>query len=208
MHALSHTIDTLTHGGIAILPTETVYGLAGRADNKEAIDRIFALKGRKFDKPLALCVENLDKADAYGVMSGLAGELAQAFWPGPLSLVVKARRVIAGRTKLDARLYGQNERGQKTISMRCPQADWTAAMQGLPLALTSANPSGEAAPLNIDEANAYIGDGVDAIHSGPPCSLGISSTILSVQGRKATILRQGTLTAEDFVAFNIEGDDW
>jgi len=200
---LSHMVDTLIHGGVAILPTETVYGLAGRADDKEAVDRIYAVKGRAFAKPLALCVPHLEAAHIYGQMSGLAGELAKAFWPGPLSLIVRARN-----NKLDKRLYGRNAQGQKTISMRCPQADWTQALQDIPLALTSANPSGLAAPLNIDDAAAYIGDSVDAIYGGPPCSIGISSTILSIEGHKAQILRQGSLTPKDFARFNIEGDDW
>jgi len=184
MHGLTHTINTLLHGGIAILPTETVYGLAGRADNPEVVNRIYALKG--------------------GTMTGLASELAQSFWPGPLSLVVKAR----GHNKLDSRLYGKNQRGQITISMRCPQADWLASIQDIPLALTSANPSGQPAPLSSDQAAAYLGEGVDAIYSGPLCHVGVSSTILSIDGRQVQILRQGSLYPEDFVAFNIEGDDW
>jgi len=200
---LSHTLNTLKNGGIAILPTETVYGLAARADNKEAIDRIYHIKGRDFDKPLALCVENMEMANSYGLMTGLARELADAFWPGPLSLVVKTQN-----RKLDSRLYGQDKHGNKTISMRCPQASWLTSIHGIPLALTSANPSGQAAPLNVDHAVSYIGDGVDAIYGGPPCDVGISSTILSIDGRKATILRQGSVTPEDLITFNIEGDDW
>ena len=87
MQTLSTTITVLNHGGVAILPTETVFGLAGRADQKETVDRLYTIKGRDFDKPLALCVENLEMANIYGHMSGLASELASAFWPGPLSLV-------------------------------------------------------------------------------------------------------------------------
>ena len=203
VHSLSHVVDTVINGGVTILPTETVYGLAARADDKNAIDRIYQIKGRDFDKPLALCVDNLDVANSFGVMTGLAADLAEHFWPGPLSLVVKARR-----KELDSRLYGRNPQGRKTISMRCPQSDWRKPLKDIPLALTSANPSGQPAPLNVNEATDYIGESVDTIYGGPPCQLGISSTILAIEGRKAMILRQGTLQAEDFVAFNIEGDDW
>ena len=196
-------VDTLRHGGVAILPTETVYGLAARADDKNAIDRIYQIKGRDFDKPLALCVDNLDVANSFGVMSGLAAELAENFWPGPLSLVVKARA-----KKLDPRLYGRNGHGRKTISMRCPQADWLRSLKDIPLALTSANVSGQPAPLNVKDASDYIGDEVDIIYDGPPCQIGVSSTILAIEGRRAMILRQGSLQAEDFSAFNIEGEDW
>lgn len=201
--SIAKTLDTLMLGGLAILPTETVYGLAARADNKASIDRLYTLKGREFDKPLALCVESIDMAESYGFMRGLAAELAQEFWPGPLSLIIKAKS-----SKLDDRLYGQNKNGRKTISLRCPEADWLKSLGGLPLALTSANPSGQTAPTNIEQASAYIGDGVDAILLGPPCAVGVSSTILAIDGREATILRQGNLTPEDFMAFNIQGQDW
>ena len=203
MQTLSTTITALNHGGVAILPTETVFGLAGRADQKETVGRLYTIKGRDFDKPLALCVENLEMANIYGHMSGLASELASAFWPGPLSLVVKARN-----KKLDPRLYGQNTKGQKTISLRCPQADWRKALQGLPLALTSANPSGQASPLNIEDAVGYIGERIDAILDGPPCAIGLSSTILAIEDRHITVLRQGSLGPKDFISFDIAGDDW
>ena len=202
-HSIAETLDALAHGGLAILPTETVYGLAARADRKASIDRIYTLKGREFDKPLALCVENIEMAETYGFMRGLAAELAQEFWPGPLSLIVKAKR-----SKLDDRLYGRNKNERKTISLRCPEADWLKSLGGMPLALTSANPSGQEAPVNVNEASTYIGDGVDAILSGPPCTLGVSSTILAIDGREAKILRQGNLTPEDFMAYNIQGQDW
>ncbi len=201
--SIAETLEALALGGLAILPTETVYGLAAPADNKASIDRIYTLKGREFDKPLALCVENIKMAESYGFMRGLAAELAQEFWPGPLSLIVKAKG-----SKLDDRLYGRNNNGRKTISLRCPEADWLKSLGGMPLALTSANPSGQDAPTNVEQASAYIGDGVDAILSGPPCAVGVSSTIFAIDGREATILRQGSLTPEDFMAFNIQGQDW
>lgn len=192
-------LKTLHGGGLAILPTETVYGLAARADMPNSVARIYELKGRDFDKPLALCVENLDMAKDYADMSGLAGALAQTYWPGPLSLVVKARN-----TGLSPHLYGRKGTGEKTISLRCPQASWRPFINGLPLALTSANPSGQDAPLNIRDAKTAIGQGVDTTLSGPPCALGISSTILAIEGRHARVLRQGSLTLEDFNAFDIE----
>ena len=194
-------VDLIENGGVAILPTETVYGLAGRADQSETIDKIYNIKGRDFNKPLALCVNTIAMANHYGFMTGLAEELAKAFWPGPLSLIVKARNI-----ELDPRLYGRNSRGEKTISMRCPQADWTASMKELPLALTSANPSGEPAPINIQQATAYIGAKVDAIYNGSPCEIGVASTILLIEGQNGTILREGSLTAKDLTAYNIYRD--
>lgn len=206
-HSLSKTMDALQSGGLAIVPTETVYGLAARADRENAVNRIYDLKGRGFDKPLALCVENLDMAKIYGHISGLAEELANAFWPGPLSLVVKAKKPKNG-PKLDARLYAKDKDGNTTISLRCPQSKWLSATGGLPLSLTSANISGQPDPLNVQDAAASLGKGVDAILAGPPCAIGLSSTVMAINGRNAIILRSGSLTPEDFVPFNIEGRDW
>lgn len=206
-HSLPQLIEALQQGGIAIVPTETVYGLTARADRKKSVDRIYTLKGRGFEKPLALCVENLDMAKAYGHMSGLAEELAAAFWPGPLSLVVKAKALKSG-TVLDPRLYGKDKDGNKTVSLRCPQSTWLSAVNAMPLALTSANLSGQPDPLNVDDATASLGEGVDVIFNGPSCAVGLSSTVIAINGREASILRAGSLTPEDFVPFNIQGRDW
>lgn len=197
---IEEVFRTLRGGGLAILPTETVYGLAARADMPDSVAGIYELKGRGFDKPLALCVEHLDMAQDYADMSGLAAELAQAFWPGPLSLVVKARN-----KGLSPQLYGHNNSNHKTLSFRCPQANWRPFINGLPLALTSANVSGQDAPLNMQDAQKTIGHGVEAILSGPPCELGISSTILAIEDNTARILRRGSLSLQDFSGFNIQG---
>lgn len=189
----------LETGGTAIVPTETVYGLAARADNAQAVDRIYQIKGRSFDKPLALCVKDMSAAVLYGQMSGFAKDLAAAFWPGPLSLVVKAK---PGAPKLDARLYGENKLGEPTIALRCPQADWISLIDpDIPIALTSANPSGENAPRTLPEAKAYIGDKVDYTYNGADCAVGISSTIMTVEERGFKILRQGSIKAEDIAPF-------
>ena len=132
-------------------------------------------------------------------MSDFAKDLAIAFWPGPLSLVVKAS---SGGTKLDTRLYGQNLKGESTISLRCPQTDWISRINSnIPVALTSANPSGSPAPRRLQDAKAYIGDKVDFIYNGADCAIGISSTILAVDTRGFKILRQGSIKAEDIAPF-------
>lgn len=191
--------QALENGGTALVPTETVYGLAARADKTQAVDRIYQIKGRSFDKPLALCVKDLDAALEYGEMSDFAKDLAIAFWPGPLSLVVKAS---SDGPKLDTRLYGQNLKGESTISLRCPQTDWISRINSnIPVALTSANPSGSPAPRSLQDAKANIGDKVDFIYDGADCAIGISSTILAVDTHSFKILRQGSIKAEDIAPF-------
>ena len=82
MTTLDRISDIINEGGVCILPTETVYGIAAHADNESAIDRIYAIKGRNFDKPLAVCVPNLEHAKKLAQFDDLALRLARKFWPG------------------------------------------------------------------------------------------------------------------------------
>ncbi len=185
---LSEIKAVLKGGGIAVLPTETVYGIAARADNSAAIDRIYAVKGRDFDKPLAVCVGNISQAETLAVFSPLAKALAAKFWPGPLTLVLPARH-----KRLDARCY----HGQ-TIALRCPDSDWRKTLAKTPLALTSANRSGK--PPSV---TANTGLEVDAVLDNGPSTGGIPSTVLSVRGKTVDLLRAGAINAEHFAEFDI-----
>ena len=185
---LSEIKAVLKGGGIAVLPTETVYGIAARADNSAAIDRIYAVKGRDFDKPLAVCVGNISQAETLAVFSPLAKALAAKFWPGPLTLVLPARH-----KRVDARCY-QGE----TIALRCPDISWRESLAKTPLALTSANRSGE--PPSV---TANTGLAVDAVLDNGPSHSGIPSTVLSVNGNTTHLLRAGAIKAEHFAEFDI-----
>ena len=81
----------LNNGGVALLPTETVFGLACRAMNQNAVDKIYAIKGREFDKPLAVCVHSLEQAEDLGTFNPLARKIAHEYWPGPITIIVKAK---------------------------------------------------------------------------------------------------------------------
>lgn len=192
----------LTNGGVCILPTETVYGLAGHAYNSDAIDKIYAIKGRDFNKPLALCVRDIGMMYEYTSDIDIAPLLTAVFWPGPLSLVVEADLDCH---PFDRRLMGKNEDGKKTISFRCPDAEWRKKISIMPLALTSANRSGESDTRTAHDARAAIGAEVDYILDGPDCEIGVASTILAVKGKTAKVLRQGSLGPEDFAPYDI---DW
>jgi L-threonylcarbamoyladenylate synthase len=178
----------LKGGGIAVLPTETVYGIAARADARAAIDRIYAAKGRGFEKPLAVCVGTISQAETLAVFSPLAKALAAKFWPGPLTLVLPARH-----KRLDARCYQG-----KTIALRCPDSGWRESLAKTPLALSSANCSGHAPAFT-----ANTGLDVDGVLDGGPSTGGIPSTILSVRGKAIELLRAGAIKAERFAEFNI-----
>ncbi len=180
--------DIIQSGGVVILPTETVYGIAARADDAAAIARIYDIKGRSFDKALAVCVSGVKQAQTLAAFNADAISLASAFWPGPLTLVLPAK------TKS---LHDKCYQGE-TIALRCPDIDWRAHFTETPLALTSANRSGEA-----DALTAETDLTVDAVLDGGRAAGGIPSTILSVADNKITLLREGALGADKLAAYDI-----
>jgi len=190
----------LNQGEVCILPTETVYGLAARADNQTAIDEIYALKDRNYDNPLALCVKDLTMARRFAVISPLARDLANHFWPGPLTIVVPARLPRL----LDYRMYGEDDNRQTTLALRRPDIRWPNGVKDLPLALTSANLSGDPECYSVEAAWQSLGrHDVAALDQGK-LAKAKPTTILSVSGKSVKILRAGDIQVEDFAAFNIE----
>ena len=190
MTSLTRITEIIDKGGVCILPTETVYGIAALAENKNAIDRIYAIKGRDFDKPLAVCISDLEGAKRLAQFDETALRLARKFWPGPLTLVLPAADKV-----LDTRCYQGN-----TIALRCPDIEWREAFT-TPLALTSANRSGE--PASITAQNDLD---VDAILDTGPSREKSPSTILNIKDGKITCLRAGALNPDAFAEFNIEWD--
>ena len=168
-----------------LLPTETVAGLAARADRADAVARIFQLKGRRPDKPLAVCVASLAAAEKLGTFSETARALAGEHWPGPLTLVVPARD--AG---LVPACLGSDAAGA-TVALRCPIVAWREALGEHPLALTSANLSGRPSHASVAAARADFPD--VAFLSGAGDASGRPSTIISVRGERVTTLRAGDI---------------
>ena len=188
MANLSEISQAIHRGGVCVLPTETVYGLAARADSADAVEKIYVIKGRDFDKPLAVCIPNLNAAKQLAQFDILAEKLADEFWPGALTLVLPVEN-----KSLDPRCY-QGE----TIALRCPDIQWRESFD-YPLALTSANKSGEP-----PATTAQTGLRVDAVLDSGPSRDKIPSTILLVKNGKINCLRAGALNADDLAAFDIE----
>lgn len=187
MTALAEINKQIGLGGIVLLPTETVYGLACSAENSAAVDKIYLLKGRDFHKTLAVCVKNLEEAQRYGIFTPKAVDLAKRYWPGSLTLIVEAK---------DDLLIVENclgESGDKlTIAFRCPEAAWREHLT-TPLALTSANRSGQKDCVSYDLAIETFGDTLDAsLEADAPLS-GLPSTIMSVVDDTIKIFRHGAL---------------
>lgn len=193
---IKNAAETLAAGGLVALPTETVYGLAGHALNDHAVKRIYAVKGRPSHNPLILHV--FDPADAkdWAIINELAAALINAFWPGPLTLVLpKTNRQIS---KIAAA-------GLKTIAVRCPKTNWAQAFKAAgfdgPIFMPSANLSGHVSPTEARHVFDDLGKQVDLILDGGTCPKGIESTILKIEEYHAILLRPGAIPIEDFVPY-------
>ena len=188
---LDRAAEILKSGGLVAVPTETVYGLAASGLDAAAVERIYEVKGRPAVKPLSLLVPGPAALDAYGkdVPRG-AQVLAEAFWPGPLTIVVEAVQKIPDIVRA----------GGETVGLRCPDSGKTLEILrlcGLPLACPSANPSGAPSPKTAEEVAAYFDGKIDAVVDGGPCVLGTESTIVDMTARPYRILRQGALPAAE-----------
>lgn len=180
----------LSRGDLVAIPTETVYGLAANALNAEAVAKIFATKNRPTFDPLIVHVPDLESVDFYVDEFPLkAQKIASLNWPGPLTLVLKKKRVIPDIVTA----------GMPTVGIRCP--DHILSRQLLrelpfPLAAPSANPFGYVSPTRADHVNEQLGDKIDYILDGGPCTLGIESTIIGFDGESPTVYRLGALSIE------------
>lgn len=180
--------QALLSGEVIVFPTETVYGVAADALNDEAIDNLISLKDRPDNKPFPVMVSDLAMAEQYADL-GNARELAKDFWPGPLTLVLPARAVLSNACTSDG-----------TIGIRCPHhpvAQAILSIAGIPLAVPSANRSGEAPATNSTEARRVF-QGKDVafkIYQQDP-TMGQPTTVLKIEPTKWTILRKGPISAE------------
>jgi L-threonylcarbamoyladenylate synthase len=182
----------LRSGQIVAIPTETVYGLAADASNADAVAKIYAAKGRPDFNPLIVHVADQSAAENLAEFSPMAHQLAQAFWPGPLSLVLPLRA--------DADIAGAVTAGLPTIAIRCPAHPVMQALlkkTGLNIAAPSANKSGGISPTRAEHVLAGLGGAVPMILDGGPCSAGLESTIVAVREHGWQILRPGPVTAAD-----------
>lgn len=183
--AADRVADVLAAGGVVVLPTDTVYGLAAAAGNAEAVLRLFELKGRRADVPVAVLCADADQALALADDTGpLAGRLAEAHWPGPLTLV------LPRRTGLDWELGEPTD----TIGVRCPAHPLVRAVATRigPIATTSANRHGQPTPPTAREAAAALTGPVELVVDGGDL-VGSASTVVDLVARPPRILRQGSL---------------
>ena len=189
--SITRAADLLRGGRLVAFPTETVYGLGGDACNAAAVASIFAAKGRPAFNPLISHVASASEAFALGIETPAARRLADAFWPGPMTLILQ-------RTP-NCPIASLTSAGLDRIALRVPAHE--GARQLLqqfdgPLAAPSANPSGRISPSRAAHVLAGLGGVIDMVLDGGPCSNGVESTVVDTSGTQAMILRPGGVTRD------------
>jgi len=188
--AIARAAARIREGGLVAFPTETVYGLGARADESAAVSAIFAAKGRPAGNPLIVHVADVEAARAVAEeWPAAAAALAAAFWPGPLTLVVK-RRLGAGGVAEEVAAGGPS------VALRVPAHPVALALlraAGLPIAAPSANVSTGISPTTADHVLKSLGGRIDAVLDGGPTGFGIESSIVDVTREPAVLLRHGAI---------------
>ena len=188
---VSEAARVLAAGGLVAFPTETVYGLGADATSGEAVARIYAAKGRPSFNPLIAHVTDLAAAEREGIFNADARALAQAFWPGPLTLVVPVAATCSVSTLARA--------GLDSIGLRVPAHPIALALLaafGKPVAAPSANRSGRVSPTRADHVAADLAGRIEAILDGGATEVGVESTIVACLPDGPRLLRPGGVTRE------------
>jgi L-threonylcarbamoyladenylate synthase len=181
----------LDEGKLVAIPTETVYGLAGNATNAEVVAKIFEVKNRPTFDPLIVHIHSLEQLNELAEpVSELAQKLMSAFWPGPLTVLLKRKEIIPDLVTS----------GLDTVAIRMPQHELARKLLSTlsyPLAAPSANPFGYISPTTAQHVQDQLGNQIDYILDGGECSVGLESTIVSFEAEIPTVLRLGGISVED-----------
>jgi len=184
---IGQAVTTLRKGGVIILPTETVYGIAGDLLSQKAVNRIYALKKRNSQNPLPVFLPSIEELNSYvQEISPSTYNVIRKFWPGPLTVILPKREEI------------QLPFPTHTLGLRIPNHPVPLQLlsQTGPLACSSANISGKSPALTAEDARKYFKDKVDLILDGGPLSDNIPSTVLDLSGEEPKILREGKIKRE------------
>ena len=186
--SIDAAVRALRRGQIVGVPTDTLYGLAADPFKEDALDSVFRLKGRPQEKPMALLVASVEQGMTLASFSDRAVELAEKHWPGALTLVMP---------RLDTAPEWLGHRERRTVGLRCPNHPVALALleRTGPLAVTSANLSGDEAVIDHEEAEALFGDEV-AVYLEGRAPGGIASTIIDLTEPSPLTLRQGPIPGD------------
>ena len=185
--SLDAAAKIILSGGLVVFPTETVYGLGGNGLLADAAKKIYSAKGRPSDNPLIIHIANPDDAEKYAFTSDIYYQLAKAFMPGPLTVIMPKRDCIPPSVT----------GGLDTVAVRCPSHPIANALIkkcGVPIAAPSANISGRPSPTSAQYVIEDMQGRVDMIIDGGECEIGLESTIVKIDGNSLTLLRPGAIT--------------
>lgn len=189
-NAVRDAAAILRRGGLLGIPTETVYGLGADALNEDAVSRIFLAKGRPQDNPLIIHVPDASWLESYcRDVPPAAYQLAERFWPGPLTMILPRRDIVPLQTT----------GGLETVGVRCPNHPVTLAIieaAGVPIAAPSGNTSGRPSPTTAAHMIEDMDGKIDGIVDGGPCTVGVESTIIDLTVTPPRLLRPGGLPLE------------
>ncbi len=192
--AIRQAADILRRGGLVVFPTETVYGLGADAENPAAVRAMFAAKGRPPDHPVIVHLAHADLIDELAAeVPALARQLAAAFWPGPMTLVVRRNHRVSDLVT----------GGLETVGLRVPSHPVAQALLRelqKPIAAPSANRFGRVSPTRAEHVIDELAGRVDVILDAGPCQVGLESTIIDVAGPQPAVLRPGVITPEQIAS--------
>lgn len=186
----------LKEGGVVAMPTETVYGLAADALKGDAVRKIFLAKRRPMDNPLIVhvaCIEDIEKFNLVSEFPETAKKLADKFWPGPLTMIMKKSDIIPDEVSA----------GLDTVAIRLPSHDIARELireSGTVLAAPSANKSGSPSPTTAQHVMDDLSGVIDAVVDGGMCDVGVESTVITLATNPPRLLRPGFVTVEDIEA--------
>jgi L-threonylcarbamoyladenylate synthase len=193
-HAIQTTAALLRDGKVVAFPTETVYGLGADALNERAVAQVFAIKNRPQFDPLIVHLPEKEAAVHYvTVIDSRAAVLMERFWPGPLTLVLKKRPLVPDLVTA----------GLDTVALRVPAHPVALALiraVGTPIAAPSANPFGYVSPTTAIHVQEMLGEALEVILDGGPCTVGVESTVCALTHESVVILRPGGVTVEEIEA--------
>ncbi len=192
---IAEAAKILKEGGLVAFPTETVYGLAAYALKEEAVNKVYRAKKRSRNKPLAVCVTGWEAAEPLieGI-TPLAKKMMQKFWPGPLTLVMRAKRIIPDIVTA----------GTGTVALRCPSNSIAVALLKevkVPLVVTSANLSGAISATTSEQVVKDLADSVSLVLDGGPTELKVESTVLDLTATPPALLREGAISRKELSQF-------
>ena len=189
----STAAEIIKNGGLVAIPTETVYGLGANGLDENAVAKIFVAKGRPQDNPLILHISGPEEIERFcHHIPQAAFDLAEKFWPGPLTIILPAKEIVPKATT----------GGLSTVGIRCPDCDVTREiirLSGVPVAAPSANISGKPSTTTAEHVRHDHDGKIDAIVDGGSCRVGVESTIVDLTERCPRLLRPGGISPEQLI---------